>query len=340
MRIAVFHGPGRPLTIEQVPEPTPRPDEILVEIARCGICGSDISMTNAGPFCYADGRALGHEYAGRVIEVGHAVSEYRVGDQVACVPSAWCGTCDACHRGHPLLCRRCRPLSHGFAEYIAVPATSAVKLPASMSLTDGALVEPMACGLHALRMAGINRGDRVLVLGAGSMALSVVFWARVLGAARIAVQSRSGHRAEVARAMGADAVEGFQEDGDARCRAALGAEPDIVAECVGHAGLLKTAIERVRLQGTVVSMGMCMQPEMILPAYCAFKDMRLLFPLGYTVAEFTQTARAFDAGHVRPESMVSDVISLEALPAMFESLRAGRQSLKVHVNPHMSATHD
>src|SRR5580700_10543875 len=95
----------------------------------------------------------------RVIEVGGAVSEYRVGDQVACVPSAWCVTCDACHRGHPLLCRRCRPLSCGFAEYIAVPATSAVKLPATLSLADGALVEPMACGLHALRMAGINRGD-------------------------------------------------------------------------------------------------------------------------------------------------------------------------------------
>ena len=340
MRIAVFHGPGRPLGIEQIPEPAPRPDEILIEIARCGVCGSDISMTNAGPFSYADGRALGHEYAGRVIEVGRAVSNYRIGDRVACIPSAWCGNCDACQRGHPLLCRRCQPLTRGFAEYIAIPATSAVKLPATLSLADGALVEPMACGLHALRMAGVKRGDRVLVLGAGSMALSVVYWAKILGAARIVVLSRSGHRAEVARAMGADAVEGFQQDDEARCRAALGADPDIVAECVGRAGLLKTAIERVRSQGTVISMGMCMQPEEILPAYCTFKDMRLLFPLGYTVAEFTQTARAFDAGHVRPESMVSDVISLEALPGMFESLRAGRQSLKVHVNPRMSATHE
>jgi len=337
MRIAIFQGPGRPLQIERVPDPEPGPDELLLEIARCGICGSDVSMTNAGPFCYAGGRALGHEYAGRVMDVGHQVTTHKQGDQVACIPCCWCGNCDACRRGHPLLCRNVRPLAQGFAEYIAVPAACALKLPSSLSLADGALIEPMACGLHALRMAAMRQGDRVLVLGAGSMALSVVYWARMLGAARIAVLSRSAHRSEVAYAMGADIVASFQDDGLARCRAALGAEPDIVAEGVGQPGLLANAIDLVRSQGTVISMGMCMRPETVLPAYCTFKDMRLLFPLGYTVAEFAETARAFEGSHVRPEVLVSNVVSLDALPAMLEALRGGHKSLKVHVDPRLSS---
>jgi threonine dehydrogenase-like Zn-dependent dehydrogenase len=338
MRIAIFHGPGLPLQIERVADPVPRPDELLLEIARCGICGSDISMTNPGPFCYAGGRALGHEYAGHVVSVGQDVSGYRTGDKVACVPGAWCGNCAACRRGHPLLCQRVRSLSHGFADYIAVPAASALKLPSTLSLADGALIEPMACGLHALRMANMHEGDRVLVLGAGSMALSVVYWARVLGAGRIVVQSRSSHRAELAHLMGADAVEGFQGPDVERSRTALGGDPDIVAECVGQPGLLANAIDRVRSQGTVISMGMCMQPETVLPAYCTFKDMKLLFPLGYTVAEFVETARVFDSGRVRPEVMISDVISLDALPDMLEALRGGHKSLKVHVDPRLSTT--
>ncbi len=338
MRIAIFHGPGHPLQIEQVRDPEPRADELLLELARCGICGSDISMTNPGPFCYASGRPLGHEYAGTVVDAGHEVSGFSTGDRVACIPSAWCGHCDGCRRGHPLLCRNVRPLSHGFADYIAIPAVSAVKLPASLSLADGALIEPMACGLHALRMAGMRPGERVLILGAGSMALSLVYWAKALGAACVAVLSRSSHRAETALTMGADIVDAFADDGLARCRAALGADPDIVAECVGQPGMLANAIDWVRSQGTVISMGMCMRPEALLPAHCAFKDMRLLFPLGYSVAEFAETARVFDRGHVRPEAMVSDVVSLDALPAMLEALRSGHRSLKVQVDPRLRTT--
>jgi threonine dehydrogenase-like Zn-dependent dehydrogenase len=338
MRTAIFHGAGQPLRIEHIPDPAPAPDELLIEVSRCGICGSDVSMTNAGPFCYGSGRALGHEYAGHVLEIGRQVSDFAPGDHVACLPARWCGHCDACRRGHPLLCRNVKSLSHGFADYVAVPSTCAVKLPSSLSLADGALIEPMACGLHALRMAAMLEGDRVLILGAGSMALSAIYWARALGAGRIAVLSRSRHRAEVALAMGADCVESFGDDGVARCRAVLGGEPDIVVECVGQPGLLNTAIELVRSQGTVISMGMCMRPEAVLPALCTFKDMRLLFPLGYTVAEFTQTARVFDGGHVRPDLMISDVIALETLPDMLEALRAGRKSLKVHVDPRLSNT--
>jgi (R,R)-butanediol dehydrogenase/meso-butanediol dehydrogenase/diacetyl reductase len=229
----------------------------------------------------------------------------------------------------------------GFAEYIAVPATATVSLPQTLSLSDGALVEPMACGLHALRMARMQAGARILVLGAGSMALSVVYWARRLGAGTIIALSRSSHRNEVMLAMGADGVHRFEANDSKPLTEALGGPPDIVAECIGKAGMLNKAIDHVRPQGTVLAMGMCQQSEPIVGVRCTFKEVRLFFPLGYSIAEFAETANAFNSGHVRPELMVSEVIPLDELPNAIESVRSGRKSLKIHVDPHRAAhSHD
>jgi len=170
------------------------------------------------------------------------------------------------------------------------------------------------------------------------MALSIVYWARRLGAGTIIVLSRSSHRDDVVLAMGADGVHRFDADDLEPLMEALGGPPDIVAECIGKAGMLNKAIDHVRPQGTVVSMGMCQQSEPIVGVRCTFKELRLFFPLGYSIAEFAETADAFDSGHVRPEIMVSDVIPLDGLPAAIENLRSGRKSLKIHVDPH-GATH-
>jgi (R,R)-butanediol dehydrogenase/meso-butanediol dehydrogenase/diacetyl reductase len=233
-----------------------------------------------------------------------------------------------------LFCERVGYLVGGFGEYMLIPPVAAVPLPASLGFTDGALVEPMTCGLHALHFAGMQPGDHVLVLGAGAMALSTIFWARRLGAGRIAVLSRSAHRVEVAMAMGADAVLGFDEEGERRVVEALGAPPAIVAECVGKPGMLDMAARHVRPRGAVLSLGMCQHGDPVVPAFASHKELRLLFPRAYTVAEFEETARAFDAGTLDPAIMVSETIALDALPEMMEALRGGgRKALKVHVDP-------
>ena len=338
MRVVVFNGPDKPITLERVADPEPGPNDVVVKIARCGICGSDISLTSSEGFItYPSRSRLGHEYAGEVIAVGREVSSIKLADLVACRPYYGCGQCEACRGGHSLLCPGVRQLTGGFAEYIAVPATAAVSLPQSVSLSDGALVEPMACGLHALRMARMRPGARILVLGAGSMALSIVYWARRLGAGTIIVVSRSSHRDEIVLSMGGDGIHRFDSDEPHILREALGGQPDIVAECVGKAGMLNRAIDHVCPQGTVLSMGMCQQGEPIIAARCTFKEVRLLFPIGYSLDEFVETANAFDSGHVRPELMVSDVISLDDVPATIESLRSGRKCLKVHVDPHLTS---
>ena len=342
MRAATFLGPGQQLIIEQVDYPTAGPDDVIVKVHRCGICGSDVSMTDQVPFTFAPG-PIGHEYAGEVVEVGRNVTNLRPGNRVYCLPATPCGSCAGCRSGNPIFCVAPKPTADGrryggFGEYVALPAGGAQLLPEGLSFGDGALVEPMACGVHALRMAAMAPGASLLVLGAGSMAMAMVWWARRLGAGRIVVASRSGHRRELARSLGADAFHSFGEDEPAALAAALGGMPDIVAECVGKHGMLGMAIEQVRPQGTVLSLGMCQHAEPLLPAACTFKEARLLFPLGYTVDEFVETARAFDADRIHPDLMVSDVIALEALPATLDALRSGqRQSLKIHVDPQLGA---
>jgi (R,R)-butanediol dehydrogenase/meso-butanediol dehydrogenase/diacetyl reductase len=196
----------------------------------------------------------------------------------------------------------------------------------------------MACGLNALRHAGMRRGDRIMVLGAGTMALAVTSWARVLGSGKILVVSRSMRRREVALAMGADAVLSFEEARDAAV-GELGGLPDIAVECVGKPGMLEEAITHVRVTGTVISMGLCLQREPIVAAHCGFKGLKICFPFAYSLGEFIETVEAFEAGHIRPEIMVGDVIALEDLPAAIERMRAGSQSLKVLVDPSLEPAH-
>ncbi|TVV75848.1 zinc-binding dehydrogenase [Sphingomonas solaris] len=334
MRAAIFHGPGTPLTIEDRPLPVPGAGEVLVKVCRCGVCGSDVSMTGDAPFTFAPG-PIGHEFAGEIVEAGSGVAALKAGRRVACLASIPCGACAGCRNGNPVFCLAPRRgIGGGFGEYVTIPAAGALALPESLSFGDGALIEPMACGLHALRLARLDPGAHVLVLGAGSMALSIIYWARRFRAGRIVVASRSAHRREIAMAMGADAFHSFADDDPADLASLLGDGPDLVAECVGKAGMLGEAVRYVRPQGTVVSLGMCQKTEPVMPAMLTFKEVRLLFPVAYSVEEFAETARAFDADGVHPEMMVSDVIGLDALPRVLEDMRNGTHAgLKVHVDP-------
>lgn len=344
MKVAIFNGAGKPITIEERAEGELGPGDVRLSITRCGICGSDISMTSGSAFDYAAGRAIGHEFAGEVIEVGREAGGIKVGDKLAVIPSGPCGKCDICRAGRPLFCQSGTSLFGGFGERMVVPASAGFLLPDSLSLADGALVEPMACGRRALRVARMRKGDRVLVLGAGNMALSIIYWARLQGAGRIVVASRSGKRDDIVMAMGADRTVRLGDENPAMIEEALGGPADIVAECVGKPGMLQLAIEKATLGGQVLSMGMCTVPDTVIPAMNTFREVSLHFPLAYSFEDFTETIRAFDAGSVRPDDMVSATIALADLPAMIEEMRGPHSHLKVlvdpHVDPHRECSHD
>lgn len=333
MRVAVFNGPGKPITIEDVADDPLGPGDVRLEVGRCGICGSDITFTSGSGFDYPTGCRLGHETAGTVIETGSAVTSFRIGDRVSVFPRGFCGNCNSCRAGRPMFCEHGPGQSGGFGERLVITETSGFRFPDSVSIAEGALVEPIACGRRAFHMARMRKGETVLVLGAGSMGLAAVYWARQMGAGRIVVATRTAARHEIALAMGADAaVSTSDKDPDTFTRA-LPAPPDIVVEATGKAGMLQLAVEKVRTGGSVVSLGMCVAADPIVPAFNAFQEVSMFFPIAYSGEDFTETVRAFDAGTIRPEVMVTETMELSRLPALIEEMRGEHSHLKVQIVP-------
>ncbi|HZU65068.1 MAG TPA: alcohol dehydrogenase catalytic domain-containing protein [Novosphingobium sp.] len=331
MRAAVFKGAGQPWAIESLPDPQPGAGEVVIKVCRCGLCGTDLHMTSGSGWDFPAETVPGHEYAGEVVALGAGVEHLAIGDRITALPAKGCGQCAACRAGQVMLCPQMQGYMGGFGEYLRAPAAHAVKLPATLSFADGALIEPLAVGLHGVAMAPLVPGSRVLVLGAGSVALAAIYWARRLGAGRIAVMSRSARRADLAGQLGGDAFIPYGEGEHGEVIAALGGQPDIVLECAGAVGMLGKAVEHARPNGTIVSMGFCTHPDPVIPGIATYKQLRLVFSMAYTLAEFEHVARTLDRGHLEPRLMVSETIPLDALPAMIEGLRAGASQTKVQV---------
>jgi len=333
MRAAVFKDGGKPWAIELRPSPVPSQGEALIHVGRCGICGTDINMTSGNGYDFPCDSILGHEFAGEVVDLGPGVDNLEVGDLVTALPAAGCGKCELCLDGLQVICRQMQPYSAGYAEYMLIADRTAVKLPQSLSLADGALVEPLAVGLHGVRLSGLKDGVRVLVLGAGSVGLAATFWARQLGSARVVATSRSSRREEKAMLLGAHSFVQTGEDDTPRIYEALGGMPDVVLETGGAAGMLARSIELVKPNGHVVSLGFCMAPDPVVPGAASYKQVRLTFSMAWTLDEFQKCADHLHAGHVEPRHMISNTIPLSDLPGKIEEMRGPHNETKVQVAP-------
>jgi (R,R)-butanediol dehydrogenase/meso-butanediol dehydrogenase/diacetyl reductase len=334
MRAAIYPGGGKPLTIEDVREPECGPDDIILKVHRCGICGTDLHLTAGHKVMdFAPGSTPGHEYAGEVVEVGRDVTNVKKGDLVAGEPSPGCGNCEACHRGNYALCMAVQGTMGGFGEYLRQGAKYVVKLPSTLSLADGALMEPMTISLNAVKLARLNPGDRVLVLGAGGIGLTVVYWLRRLGAGKIVVMSRSERRKDLALTMGADAFVCYGDNEVGEVREALGGPPDAVFECVGQPGYIAKSVSHVRSFGQVLSLGFCLDPDPIIGPAASLKAVSLQFPNGFTLQDFQYCADVMDKGHVDPKILISTVAPLESLPSVFDLLKGPNEETKVQITP-------
>lgn len=336
MRAVMFRGPDKPIALETVPDPTPGPGELILKVGRCGICGSDVRLTEQHGWYLID-TALGHEYAGEVVAMGAGVDDYKIGDIVTGMPSAGCGQCRPCVEGLPLFCKHPEKMINctgAFAEYVRTVGRTSVKLPSSLSMADGALVEPLAVGLHGVALAKMPPGARVLVTGAGGIGLAAAYWARKLGAGKMAVIARSRKKEQEALHIGADAFILTGENEVEEVKAALGGQPDVVFECIGVQGGLAQAINHVRTDGTVISLGFCTKPDPVLPALATWKQVHLIFSMAYSLGEFQATADMLDRGHLEPRAWVGDPIPLVAVPDKIMSMRAnGSTEVKVQVDP-------
>jgi threonine dehydrogenase-like Zn-dependent dehydrogenase len=333
MKAAIYPGQGKPIQIEDLPQPVAGPGELVIKVHRCGVCGTDLSFTKGGMFDFGTNVQFGHEYAGEIVEVGAGASGWKVGERIAVLPSVACGECHSCRaHGNNVLCQASPGSAMvGFAEYAKVPTSVATRLPSTLSMADGALIEPLAISLYGVELAQIRPGDRVLVLGGGTVALYAIYWARRLGAGRIVCASRSARRKDLALEMGADAFVAYGDTEIPEVIEALGGPPQFVFECVGAEGMLGKAVMHADQFGKVVSLGFCTSPDAIIPGIASYKCVSMQFAVGYSMKEFLYIADQMDKGHCDPKAIITNEVPLADLPALFDTLRGPNNETKVHV---------
>jgi (R,R)-butanediol dehydrogenase/meso-butanediol dehydrogenase/diacetyl reductase len=282
---------------------------------------------------------LGHEFAGEVVGVGAGVEGWRCGDRACALPFIGCAACMACLSGDGIACPRLRTIGQGdlpgaYAEHVRVGAQEAFRLPDALDYDAGALVEPLAVGLHALRAAALRPGENVLVLGGGPIGLAAATWARQLGAAEVVVADRLPARRALAGGFGATAAVDAADDVALAAVADIcSGLPDIVVECVGSPGMLQQCVQHVRRRGRVVMVGACMAPDTIVPAMACLKEVEVHFVVAYSRPDFAMALRMLAAGRVAGPAMITDRVGMETFPVVFEALRAPTTQCKVILRP-------
>jgi len=333
MKAAVFQGVNKPLVVEDIPAPEAEgTKDVVIRVGRCGICGSDLHISEDPIFGVPAGVVLGHEYSGEVVGVGKEVKEIKVGDRVSVNPLTSCGECAACRIGDLAMCTSMMVGGGGYGQYSMVKEHQCVRMPEGVSIEDGALVEPMAVGLRAVYLAQMPPGARVLVVGAGPIGLAVTFWARRFGAGKIAVTASSTRREDMAMDMGASTFVAPSETPVEDVNTALGGPPEIVFECVGKTGLIQRCIEHVAPRGTVVVAGLCTHPDTFNPFLFVSKECRMQPTAFYTTRDFQTTLDVLEAGDTSPHGMITDTISIDDTPEAFEALKQRTTQCKVLID--------
>lgn len=343
MKAAVFHELGKPLAIQEVPTPKAGAGELVLRVHYCGICGSDLHATRPGVFLVPDGTILGHEFAGEIVESGSP--GWKVGEMVTAVPNNACADCRSLGLGEckdhlGILCAGnsitgfSPEVPGAYAEYVKCSAKEALRLPSQVRSREGATVEPLAVGMHAVNKGGVDLTSRVLILGAGPIGLAVTIFARLAGARNVVVSEYAKSRREAAGALGATAVinPAAEDVAEAFARHA-GGPPDIIFECIGVPGLIQQCIDLSRPFGKVVVVGVCMVEDKFVPLSGTFKEVNIQFVLGYGRPDWRLVLDLLDSGRIDPKPMITDIVTLAQLPDAFEELRQPSTQMKILVQP-------
>jgi L-iditol 2-dehydrogenase len=332
MKAAIWTGPG---TVEfgEVPKPEIKPDQVLVRVALCGLCGSDTHIVEGRLPVGPPPQVIGHEVVGEVVEVGAAVKRLELGTRVGCDLYGYCGRCPECRTGHPNLCRRKFFAAKGLAEYAVYRPEQLYALPEEIDDRRGALLEPVATCLHAVEVGAIEPGEAVLVIGGGALGLLVAQLAKRSGAARVVVSEPLAAKRELAVTLGADeAVDPGAVD-LAELAASAGARGgfDAVFDVAGVAAVLAQAPELVATCGRVVVVAVHDPSTRIEVSPFLFYEREVAL-LG-TYAAARSFPRALELlGQLRLEEMITGVEPLARITEVYAAHRAG-EHVKVLLAP-------
>jgi (R,R)-butanediol dehydrogenase/meso-butanediol dehydrogenase/diacetyl reductase len=268
------------------------------------------------------------------VAAGAAIrAHWHEGERVCALPFLGCGRCLACLAGKSFECAEVQltglQVPGGFAEYVTTGEMETLRLPESLALETAALIEPLAVGLHAVRVAGLRAGQRVLITGAGPIGLAVLVWARALGARAVAMSEFAAERRALAARLGADALLDPAQPLAPQFAAAAGGAPELIFECVGAPGLLAQCVEAAPRHARITMVGVCEQPDSFLPFPALVKELQLRFAIAYTREDFETVIAMLAGGRIDARAMITQVVSLEEMPATFEALRTPTNQCKV-----------
>lgn len=334
MKAAVFHSKEEPLKIEDVPTPEHRADEVLVKVAGCGLCRTDLHYLKGLPTFKKPPIILGHEISGKIAELGDDVKNFEKGDSVLIPPVFACGECFFCRTGRGTICTNQIMIGNhrdgGFAEYIAVPASDIFKLPDEVPLVEGAIIsDAISTPYHAVvNRAKLKPGDSAVVYGCGGVGLNTVQMATVAGANVIAVDI-SPEKLDLAKQLGA--VETINakdvEDVAKTVRKLTGGGVDVAFEVIGNPDTIQNAYESTRWGGSLIVVGYTHKDITINAGRMMFREIEVKGSLGCGLQDYPKIINMVKYGKIKVKELVTHKFSLDQINEGFDLLKANDPSL-------------
>jgi L-iditol 2-dehydrogenase len=330
------------LEVVSLPIPVPGPREVLVQVAACGICGSDVHGYDGSSGRRIPPVIMGHEAAGTIAAVGSEVSGLAEGERVTFDSTAYCGVCEFCRRGEVNLCDdrqvigvSCAEFKRAgaFAEYVTVPAHIVYRLPDTLSFAEAAMLEAVSVALHAARISELAGGETALVIGAGMIGLLVLQAARAAGCSRVFVADVDATRLKLAADLGADGT--INADGIVQqiLDNTAGRGADVVFEAVGRNETVVAAIDCVRKGGKVTLIGNIV-PEVSMPLQKVVTRQIRLQGSCASAGEYPQAIELISTGKVKVARLITAIAPLSDGPAWFQRLYEREPNLmKVVLDP-------
>jgi L-iditol 2-dehydrogenase len=338
------------LEVTQLPTPTPGPQEVLVQVAACGICGSDVHGYDGSSGRRIPPVVMGHEAAGTIAAVGSEVSGFAAGDRVTFDSTVYCGECDFCQKGEVNLCNNRQVIgvscaefkrAGAFAEYVAIPARIVYRLPDALSFAEAAMLEAVSVALHAVRVSELHGGETALVIGAGMIGLLLLQAARAAGCSRIFVADVDATRLKLAADLGADQTLQASESELAReiLHLTAGRGVDVVFEAVGRNETVAGAIDCVRKGGAVTLVGNIAR-EVSMPLQKVVTRQIRLQGSCASAGEYPEAMELISNGKIRVGPLITAVAPLSDGPSWFQRLYAREPNLmKIVLDPRDGEIH-
>jgi L-iditol 2-dehydrogenase len=331
------------LELANLPVPSPAPDEVLIRVAACGICGSDVHGYDGSSGRRIPPLVMGHEAAGIVSAVGSSVSSFAPGDRVTFDSTVYCGACPSCLRGDMNLCdsRQVLGVSCGdyrragaFAEFVAVPARILHRLPENLPFAEAAMLEAVAVAIHGVNLAHITTSDSVLVIGAGTIGILTLQAVRATGCKKVLVTDVDQNRLNLAKQLGATETRLSSENLQSQILQLTSNQGvDVALECVGRNETVAAGIDAARKGGTVVLVGN-IAPNVNLPLQKVVTRQIRLQGSCASSGEYPRAIELLASGAIKVKPLITAVAPLEDGASWFQRLHNREPNLlKVVLTP-------